>query len=396
MSERQEAIARVLESAHFRTADSLRPLLRYLAKESIDHPNRSAKEHQVAVEALHRSEDFDSRTDSVVRVTVARLRAKLSDYYATDGCYDRIRIEIPKGSYKVEFHNQAISPNSVVDTAPTSAEARSARTPRLAISAGALIVSFLILASGYWLGMNSRLDATSAYPPSNHRFFSAFLGDAPRAVAIYSNARFVGQADGSMTYLAGQQADGRAIIDRYTGIGEVMAVHVLDRLFVSINRSLEVRRGLLVDWEELKNTPTIFIGGPIENPGLKELARPANFSFERVVGATNAVPAIITNQSPLPGEQSQFTTTDPSQWDYAVIRLVPGFDSERWILVLAGIVTFGTQAAVEFVADPDTADQILERLDYSSSGHLSPFECVLKVRVTGGVPVESEIVAFRR
>ncbi len=199
-----------------------------------------------------------------------------------------------------------------------------------------------------------------------------------------------------MTYLGGQQPAGRTIIDRYTGIGEVMAVHVLDRLFFSLDRSLEVQRGLLVDWEELKNTPTIFIGGPVENPGLKELARQANFSFERVVGATNAVPAVITNQSPEPGEPTQFATVDPSEWDYGVVRLVPGFDSERWILVLAGIVTFGTQAAVEFVADPDTAGQILERLDYDSTGRLVPFECVLKVRVTGGVPVESEIVAFRR
>ena len=396
MSDRQVEIERVLTSAHFQKADSLRPLLRYLARQSIDHPNRSAKEHQVAVEALGRPEDFDSRTDSVVRVTVARLRAKLAEYYATDGRFDHIRIEIPKGSYKVEFHNQTISPDSPADTPPTAAGESSRRISRMASSVGAVVVALLILASAYWLGLSGGLGAAKVYAPPNHRFLTAFLGDAPRAVAVYSNARFVGQADGSMTYLGGQQPAGRTIIDRYTGIGEVMAVHVLDRLFFSLDRSLEVQRGLLVDWEELKNTPTIFIGGPVENPGLKELARPANFSFERVVGATNAVPAVITNQSPEPGEPTQFATVDPSEWDYAVVRLVPGFDSERWILVLAGIVTFGTQAAVEFVADPDTAGQILERLDYDSTGRLVPFECVLKVRVTGGVPVESEIVAFRR
>jgi hypothetical protein len=64
-------------------------------------------------------------------------------------------------------------------------------------------------------------------------------------------------------------------------------------------------------------------------------------------------------------------------------------------LILAGTTTLGTQAAVEFVCQQDSLEELLRRLQVPNGGELKPFEAVLRVKVTRGVPVESDIVALR-
>ena len=65
------------------------------------------------------------------------------------------------------------------------------------------------------------------------------------------------------------------------------------------------------------------------------------------------------------------------------------------VLILAGTTTIGTQAAVEFVCQQESLEKLLPRLAVSENGELKPFEAVLRIKVTRGVPVESDIVALR-
>ncbi|HKF05536.1 MAG TPA: tetratricopeptide repeat protein [Candidatus Sulfotelmatobacter sp.] len=51
--------------------------------------------------------DFDPRTTAVVRVDATRLRAKLREYYSSDGAADAIVIDLPKGSYTPTFREGA-------------------------------------------------------------------------------------------------------------------------------------------------------------------------------------------------------------------------------------------------------------------------------------------------
>ena len=43
----------------------------------------------------------------------------------------------------------------------------------------------------------------------------------------------------------------------------------------------------------------------------------------------------------------------------------------------------------------NSLEELLRRLPVDDTGELKPFEAVLRVKVTRGVPVESEIVALR-
>ena len=77
-----------------------------------------------------------------------------------------------------------------------------------------------------------------------------------------------------------------------------------------------------------------------------------------------------------------------------MIGLMPGLNPARWVMLLAGLTTIGTQAAVEYVSRPNTAEDLVRRLGGIESGRIAPFECVVRVKVSQGVPVQAELVAL--
>jgi hypothetical protein len=50
---------------------------------------------------------------------------------------------------------------------------------------------------------------------------------------------------------------------------------------------------------------------------------------------------------------------------------------------------------VEFVCRQSSVEELLLRLPVSQAGQLKPFEAVIRVKVTRGVPVGTELVALR-
>src|SRR5713226_6377384 len=97
-------VEKILASHALHGSESLCKLLRYLANHSSDHPGTSPKEYQIATEVFGRQKDFDPHLDSMVRVQAGRLRAKLAEYYASEGSDDQIMVELPKGTYGLTFH----------------------------------------------------------------------------------------------------------------------------------------------------------------------------------------------------------------------------------------------------------------------------------------------------
>src|ERR1700746_307881 len=102
----QAEIERLVASHALHGSESLCKLLRYLGKQALDHPGVPVKEYQIATEVFGRQADFDPQLGSVVRGQAGRLRAKLAEYYGSDGISDRLVIELPKGSYAITFHER--------------------------------------------------------------------------------------------------------------------------------------------------------------------------------------------------------------------------------------------------------------------------------------------------
>ncbi len=201
-----------------------------------------------------------------------------------------------------------------------------------------------------------------------------------------------------MRYLQPGQDSQGLILDHYTGVGEVLAVHELDRVFHLLNREPRVKRGSLFSLDDAKKNNLIFVGSPAENLTLRDLPVNRQFVFRRFDSGERKGELAVFNVHSQGGEPAFFISTrrdEPLSEDYSVIALVPGLDPSQSTMILAGTTTIGTQAAVEFVCREDSVLQLLSRLHVPEGGELKPFEAVLHVKVVRGVPVESSLVAVR-
>ena len=80
--------------------------LRYVVDRTLAGEADQLKEYVLGMEVFDRSDGYDPRLDSIVRVEARRLRAKLGEYYAGAGADDPVVIEIPRGSYAPVFSTE--------------------------------------------------------------------------------------------------------------------------------------------------------------------------------------------------------------------------------------------------------------------------------------------------
>jgi hypothetical protein len=412
LSEREQSLGQIdkLVNSHaLHGSESLCKLLRYLAKHALDHPGLPIKEYQIATEVFGRSTDFDPQVDSMVRVQAGRLRAKLAEYYNSDGAEDSVIVELPRGTYVLAFHHRAAT--QLRAHAAASAESdREQPSPRPAyrnwIIATVSLAILLVLSAAIILSLVSNRNAAQAGTPHEtdpapaafRVFWSPFVSGEEEPWVIFSNAAFVGRPETGMRYFDASRDKGSFILDHYTGVGEVLAIHELDRVFSALHRQIRVKRGSLFELDDAKNNNLIFVGSPMENLSLLEIPGTQEFVFKRMVSGPRKGDAMIVNVHPQPGEAKEFLGTPgnvPLSEDYAVIGLVPGMNPGQSVLILAGSTTMGTQAAVEFVCHQNSVEALLLRLAVGENGRLKPFEAVIRVKVTRGVPVSTELVALR-
>src|SRR5216684_8689511 len=204
-------IEKLLSSHALHGSESLCKLLRYLANHSLDHPGTSPKEYQIATEVFGRQKDFDPHLDSMVRVQAGRLRAKLAEYYGSEGAEDSTLVEMPKGNYLLTFHPRP--PGAARNHANVSHEASN----NLEVSGGtsrswiiAVVALSVVLASAVAVATDRFLNRrvaearlatdTPDVPVASHVFWKGFLTGPQEPWVIFSNAAFVGRPYVGMRY----------------------------------------------------------------------------------------------------------------------------------------------------------------------------------------------------
>jgi hypothetical protein len=406
-----QQIDNIIKSHSLRGSESLCKLLQYLAKQSLYHPDAPLKEYQIATEVYGRPADFDPQSDSTIRVQAGRLRLKLAEYYAAEGAADPIVVKIPKGSYHLTFEARPLEPN--LGPRSLSLQEKAQATPTVAGIPPAWRVAFIVLLAGLTISLivlgsllwNRKLPAPAMAAPSPARaagslalFWRPFTSATEEPWVIFSNAAFVGRPETGMRYYNSRQDSKSAVYDHYTGVGEALAIHALDDAFDTLGRRLLVKRGSLFTLDDVRNNNLIFVGSPSENLSLLDIPGTQEFVFQRVASGPRKGDLSIVNRHPKPGEAGTYLASPsdvPLTEDYSVVGLLPGIGSGRYVMILAGTTTFGTQGAVEFVCRQESLDRFLHAIPSAAAGTITPFEALVRVKIARGVPVGTELVAVR-
>src|SRR5258708_7501829 len=367
-----------IENSHtLHSSESLRKLLRYLAEHALDHPGIPLKEYQIATEVFGRPAACDPQVDSTIRVQAGRLRLKLAEYYAAEGVDDPVQVEMPKGTYLLSFHPRTVDPakihlETVRDPVVEEIGTHSSRRWWVAVVCVSVFVSAAVVTIGWLVRSGKKTAAVLALsaeivPAEFTTFWKPFVSAPEEPWVIFSNAIFVGRPETGMRYfVGGRDAVAPVILDHYTGVGEVLAVHNLDRVFNLLHRQIRLKRGSLFSLDDAKNNELIFVGSPAENLTLRDIPGTKEFVFQSRTSGPRAGDLSVANIPPQAGEASYYIgtpDTSPLSEDYAVVALVKGLDPAHSVLILAGTNTIGTHAAVEFVLWQNSLRELLQRIN---------------------------------
>ena len=102
-TEVRAGLERILASRCFQQAVRASHFLKFVVEETLTGGGQRLKGYTIGVEVFGRPADFDAQSDALVRVEAGRLRRRLVEYYAREGAGDALRIELPRGSYAVEY-----------------------------------------------------------------------------------------------------------------------------------------------------------------------------------------------------------------------------------------------------------------------------------------------------
>jgi hypothetical protein len=409
-------LERIASSQHLKSSLRLREFLFYIAECAIREAPGDATEQQIGIRVFGRPPGYNSSEDSIVRTHARLLRQKLSAYFAEEGLAEETIVDIPKGHYLPVFHSRPAtaagaeehpvhpahsaaiesanehSELPLVTAVPVSAPSRVSWK-----AAGVAVLILIVSTLLFWRPWNRTTPAaealTTAAPSAVDTFWRPFFGDGSSLV-IYSNAWFAGDSTKGLRYAPPQtsvsEVQTGAYVDTYTGIGELASVYDLTRLFDAHKATFTLKRSLLVTWDEAKSRNLVFIGSRAENPSLRVLQPTVDFSMETTPGAAGVV-----NHHPKTGEPAVYSRPEhPLTDDYAILALSDGVEPGKRILVFSGLTTFGTQAAVEYVCNPETTAELLKQIT-GPKGEIRPFEAVLHTTIGGGVPLQTKLVTMR-
>ena len=144
-------LQRILAGEGFKRSERICRFLSYAVEQTLQGHGDELKESVLAVEVYNRPPDYNPKIDPIVRNDARRLRAKLREYYETEGSSDPVIIEIPKGSYLPVFRKREALPPESTASPWSVRQVLKSLNRRQVIAAGAaalLVVGFAM----YWAG----------------------------------------------------------------------------------------------------------------------------------------------------------------------------------------------------------------------------------------------------
>jgi hypothetical protein len=179
----------------------------------------------------------------------------------------------------------------------------------------------------------------------------------------------------------------------FTAVGEALGLLNFYELFTRVGLKVRVKESRLVDYEMVKRGNTILLGGNQSWSG-RIFLHPEGFWFHA---------GVITNKSPRAGELPVYRPefdpiTNSLRKDYALVLMLANEKKDQRILLVYGIFTQGSQAAIEYVTSEERLAELHKALaDLSPDMRTTPryFQVLLQTTVENYVPGKASLVCAR-
>ena len=419
--EKREELRRILESKHFASSPRKSKFLEFVSEQTFVGNGEKLNEYLIGVEVYDRGAEFNSQKDPIVRVQAHEIRRLLKKYYEDEGKDSLMRLELPPGAYVPVFERNTTegAGGTEVQVAPVEPRPRRGIRMHLALTlilgAVCIVLGLLLMARGRQEGRTSQ-SPVAGLPDSLEWFWHPFLRPAEPPLIVIPNhplLRAAHDGDSAQT-LAGSHEIPKSELPEFrdtihfrelkrfrfvpsvtdfTSVGETIGVVSLCQMFSHIGQQCRLQQSRLVNLEEIKANNAILLGGNQSWSG-RVFLNVEGFHFQS---------GVILNRSPLPGEQSVYKpefdpVTNQLRRDYALVLMLPNERSDNRVLLIYGVYTQGSQAAIEYLINPERMSELRKALIALSADHTTVppyFQALLTTTVENAVPGNCSLVAVR-
>jgi hypothetical protein len=173
----------------------------------------------------------------------------------------------------------------------------------------------------------------------------------------------------------------------------MVAANQVTAMLARRSKAVRLRFANTISFADLRQTP-VFLIGAVTNHWTMELQPSWRFQFRFEPGYSSIL--VDTADKPAPGakqrEWSVPVTNDGSaNEDYLLICRLRNASTGGFVVVVAGVKQFGTEAGGRLVTDPDQLALVLRNLKPGWENR--NLQVVLRLRVIGNTPAQPEVAA---
>jgi hypothetical protein len=399
-------LEQILSSRTFGKSETLRTLFRYLW----EHRNDKLSEYAIAIDALGRKHDFDSKIDATVRVQILRLRQRLAAYYEAEGQSAGLKFVIPLGTHQV----QLISPAAETASSPivpaietdvlVPAWREHERPAPLPSWVKAMLLGLATVYLGWATGFAGQPDPPRKPPKQPPAFWKQFLDNGKPTVIVLPVPVFFTWITSKSTLMArdiqvnefSRSSDSEEIVNlekrlgkpalaqNYTVTSDTFASLRMVRFFDANGVQTLISAATASPDEMLDSENLIALGTSTSLAPFRAYLDELSFSLggDQTVFDKTRKPAGIAFKA---------VHESPARAIYpGIIALLPGKSSDGRILILQSLQTTGLVSYL-------TSEEGLKELDKAraEAGQAAFFEAVVLSEMEGTVPLKSRLAAFR-
>jgi len=376
-------------------------LLLFLAERALEGRTQELTEYNIGRAVFDRPPDFNPSEDNIVRVSMRQLRAKLKDYFDTDGLEEEVIIELPKGvGAYVPIFNPAARPLALASGKPR---------PWLAwVAAGTSIVALIALTVAWWFWRENQLLNGAGSPPTiagellfkSNQPVTVVIPDFGVVMTKDLTGHFVQLEDyASHRYLATPPKPDEPALSFWRTLtrrqiatfGDVTFISKLFKAHAAHRNQILVRHASDISTRDFETGQFILVGSTAATPWVSLFEQRFNFRFDQR--------GFFVNTRPRPSEQPAYRRGGPQEngeTSYALIALAPNLSGTGKVLFVGGIDMAATEAATDFLMSPASVSLVEQTLGVADPSALGSFEILLETSSLGGAGSGARIVAFRR
>jgi len=367
-------LERVIESPAMSNSRRCQDFLRYVVRLTLDGRAEQIKERTIAQEVFGRGDDFEPSEDSAVRVKAGELRKRLQRHYEREGACTAVRIQLPLGSYVPVFQ---VEPGEAAAPRPLT---RRRWLP--AALAGAAASS----AAVFWATRTSPLEDFWRPVLESGKPLLICLPSLPALHLVRGAPAGETRGPDGLPRFRMPEAEFTRRKD-HVGRGAAHAAACFAAVCGRFRHPFQVKVGDEVDFTDLRHQPSVLLGAFSWKRNVE-----MNRGFRFTLVQTPSGGSIEDSRQPgRVWRNPTYRLDGTAETDVALVVRARHPETGHFLLAAAGISTFGTQAAAEFMTRAESLQTLAASAPRGwTSGSL---QAVIANRIIDSTPGPPKVLA---